>query len=89
MSDLTSLPNIGNIIAGKLKKIGIKTAEDFLVRDPYDVFDELRKNVDPTLCRCALASLVGAKKGKKWHTITKQTTQYYENKHPCHKWEKC
>jgi hypothetical protein len=89
MSELISLSNIGKVISKKLKKIGIDTAEDFLARDPYEVFDELRNKVDPTLCRCALASLVGAKRNKKWYTITKQTAEHYERKHPGHKWGKC
>ncbi|MFH0792091.1 MAG: TfoX/Sxy family DNA transformation protein [bacterium] len=89
MSDLTTLPNIGKVTSLMLKKIGINTAEEFLTRDPYEVFDELIDEVDPTLCRCALASIVGAKQGKKWHTITKQTTKHYENSHPGHKWINC
>ncbi|OGD10429.1 MAG: hypothetical protein A2Y86_08890, partial [Candidatus Aminicenantes bacterium RBG_13_62_12] len=67
---LTDLPNIGRTTAAKLEKIGIRTKEDFLERDPYEVFHQLRKKVDPTLCRCALASIVGAKTGAPWHRIT-------------------
>ena len=68
---LETLSNIGKATAVKLKKIGILTREDFLKRNPYQVFDELLEKVDPTLCRCALASLVGAKLGKPWHEITR------------------
>lgn len=39
-------------------KIGITTPEEFLQRDPYEVFHELKTKVDHTLCRCALASIV-------------------------------
>lgn len=86
---LTDLPNIGKTTAAKLEKIGIKTAEDFLKRDPYDVFHELRRKVDPTLCRCALAGLVGAKKGEAWHKVTKAAAAEYEKRHPRHKWGPC
>ena len=86
---LTDLPNIGKTTAAKLEKIGIKTAEDFLKRDPYDVFDELRTKVDPTLCRCALAGIVGAKTGEPWHKITKKTAAEYEKRHARHKWGPC
>jgi hypothetical protein len=86
---LESLPNIGKTIAGKLRAIGIETSADFLAHDPYDVFDELRREVDPTLCRCALASIVGAKQSAPWHKITKQTAQEYERRYPNHKWGKC
>jgi DNA transformation protein len=86
---LTDLPNIGKTTAAKLEKIGIRTKEDFLKRDPYDVFHKLRTKVDPTLCRCALAGIVGAKKGVRWHTITKESAKEYEKKHPRHVWGKC
>lgn len=41
---VTSLSNIGKDTAAKLEKIGIRTAEEFLARDPYLVFEKLRKN---------------------------------------------
>jgi len=88
-SNLLSLPNIGRTTAAKLGKIGINTPEEFLSRDPYDVFDELLDKVDPTLCRCALASIVGAKTGAPWHKITKLTAKEYEKRHPGYKWGKC
>jgi len=84
-----SLPNIGPTTAAKLGQIGITSKKEFLRRDPYRVFDELRKKVDPTLCRCALAGIVGAKKGVRWHTITKESAKEYEKKHPRHVWGKC
>jgi nucleotidyltransferase/DNA polymerase involved in DNA repair len=86
---LTDLPNIGKTTAAKLEKIGIRTAEDFLGRDPYEVFHTLRTKVDPTLCRCALAGIIGAKTGEPWHKITKQTAAEYERRHPRHKWGPC
>jgi hypothetical protein len=86
---LRSLPNIGPTTATKLRQIGITTRQDFIRRDPYKVFEELRKKVDPTLCRCALAGIVGAKKGVPWHTITKKSAKEYEKRHPKHVWGKC
>jgi nucleotidyltransferase/DNA polymerase involved in DNA repair len=86
---LTDLTNIGKTTADKLELIGIRTAEDFLKRDPYDVFHELRRQVDPTLCRCALAGIVGAKRGEPWHKITKRTAAAYEKRHPGHRWGPC
>ncbi len=86
---LLSLPNMGKVTVAKLAKIGIDTKEEFLMRDPYEVFEELRKKVDPTLCRCALAGIVGAKKGVPWHKITKDSAKEYEKRHPLHKWGPC
>ncbi len=88
-NSLESLPNIGKVIAGKLRKTGINTKEEFIEQDPYEVFDELLEKIDPTLCRCALASIVGAAEDIPWHKITKQTAKEYEKLHPEHKWGKC
>jgi uroporphyrinogen-III synthase len=84
---LTCLVNIGNVTAKKLERIGIYTKEDFLSRDPYEVYTLLLENVDPSLCRCMLASLVGAKKGVPWHTITKKTAEEYQKRNPDHHWK--
>lgn len=84
-----ALINIGPVTEKKLNQIGIFDKEDFLSRDPYEVFENLRQNVDPTLCRCALALLVGAKFGQPWHRITKASAREYEKHHPDHLWGKC
>jgi len=86
---LRSLANIGKVSEKKLNQIGIFNAQDFLCRDPYEVFAELQKKVDPTLCRCALASIVGAKLGLPWHQVTKASAREYEKRHPEHKWGPC
>jgi len=86
---LRSLANIGTVTEKKLNQIGIFNAEDFLCRDPYRVFTELQKKVDPTLCRCALALIVGAKLGLPWHQVTKAAAREYEKRHPEHEWGPC
>ncbi len=87
--NLESLPNVGRVTADRLRRIGINTVSQFLERDPYDVFEELRTEVDPELCRCALASIVGARYGVKWHEITAQSAREYERRNPGHQWGKC
>jgi len=86
---LRSLANIGKVSEKILNQIGIFAADDFLCRDPYEVFSELRQKVDPSLCRCALAGIVGAKLDQPWHLITKATAREYERRHPDHVWGKC
>lgn len=83
---LETLPNIGKTSAAALRKIGIETASEFLRRDPYDVFDELRAKVDTTFCSSMLAGIVGAKRGVKWHAVSKEAAAEYEKRHPGHKW---
>lgn len=86
---LRSLRNIGRVTEKKLNQIGIRSQEDLLRRDPYEVFEILRRKVDPTLCRCALALIVGAKLGQPWHRITRASAREYERRHPGHVWGKC
>jgi hypothetical protein len=88
-ASLRSLSNIGVVTEKKLKQIGIFSKDDFLRRDPYEIFESLRQKVDPTLCRCALALIVGAKLGQPWHRITKASAREYEKRHPGHIWGKC
>ena len=88
-ASLRSLANIGSVTEKKLNQIGIFSRQEFLARDPYEVFATLREKVDPTLCRCALALVVGAKRGLPWHQITKVTAREYEKRHPGHQWGKC
>lgn len=86
---LLSLPNIGRVSERKLKAIGIRSREEFLRRDPYEIFDELRRKVDPTLCRCALALIVGARLGLPWHQVTRASAHEYERRHRGHVWGPC
>ncbi|MEA3493494.1 MAG: helix-hairpin-helix domain-containing protein [Candidatus Margulisiibacteriota bacterium] len=88
-SELTTLPNIGPEIAKKLKKLNIMTKRDFMSEDPYYIFFMLLKKVDRTLCRCVLASIVGANLGVPWHEVTKDSAKQYEKLHPRHKWGPC
>jgi nucleotidyltransferase/DNA polymerase involved in DNA repair len=85
---LEDLPNIGAVSAQKLKKIGIESAKDFLKRDSFEVFNELKEKIDPTLCKCALATIVGAHKGIAWYKIIKETTKEYEIRYPRECWGK-
>lgn len=74
---LESLLNIGPAMAAKLRAVGVRTRSDFLRRDPYALFHRLRGSVEPTLCRCALSALVGAKLNQKWWLIHKESSLEY------------
>ncbi|MBT3704904.1 hypothetical protein HOG17_03935 [Candidatus Peregrinibacteria bacterium] len=88
--ELESLPNIGKKIAEKLHKIGINDVDEFMENDPYEMFIRLKLKVEPTLCRCALASIVGAKEGIVWHKIHKKSAEELERRYPELKWKnKC
>ena len=86
MSALTTLPNIGKVTAAKLRGISIATAEEFLARDPYEVFTALLSQ-DPTLCRCALSGIVGAHRGLKWNLVMEEAVNEFAKRRPSHKWK--
>jgi DNA transformation protein len=81
-NSLLSLPNIGKVTARKLEAIGIVTREQFLSLDPYEVFLRLKTEVDPTLCRCALACIIGAHAGIKWPQIRAEAAKEWELRFP-------
>ena len=81
-NSLLSLPNIGKVTARKLAAIGIVTKEQFLSLDPYEVFLRLKLEVDPTLCKCALACIIGAHAGVKWNLIRAEAIKEFERRYP-------
>ena len=81
-SPLCKLPNIWPRIADSLIKIWIATPEEFLAQDPYEVFHQLKIKVDPSLCRCALASIIGAHKRIKRNLIREDAIKTYEQRYP-------
>ena len=83
---LESLVNIGKVTAKMLRAIGITSRGQFLRRDPYRVYAELLAKVDPSLCRCALAALVGARRGVKWHLVTREAAAEFQRRYPNHEW---
>jgi len=85
---LVSLQNIGSVMAMNLRSIGINTKEEFLNRDPYEIFRELLDKTDPTLCRSALAGIVGAHLDVPWHKVSKEAAAEFIRRYPEHKWGK-
>ncbi len=86
---ITTLRNIGPKIGDKLIKIGIKDAENFKKQDPYEVFDRMLIK-EPDLCRCALASIVGASVDVPWMKVHKKAAKEFGKKYPQHEWKtKC
>ena len=89
-TDTTTLINIGPKISERLHDIGITSVEEFLSSDPYEVFFRLKAKSKGSLCRCALASIVGAYKGVVWHKITHETAREFDKRYPENVWKnKC
>jgi hypothetical protein len=79
--NLTSLVNIGKSMETRLNGLGIHTAEEFLARDPEDLYFLLEKS-EPNLHLAVLACFVGAHTGTSWHYIYKEVKADFLRRHP-------
>lgn len=71
MDDLAKLPNIGQVLADKLRDIGI-TSRDSLA-EIGSIEAVLRIGVtDPSACYNMLYALEGAIRGIRWHAIPRE-----------------
>ena len=61
--ELTDLPNIGPVLAGNLKKIGVDTPEQLRELGAERAFLKIRGQVDPGACLHQLEALAGAEAG--------------------------
>lgn len=67
-NELQSLPNIGKVVAGLLKEVGIETAEDLKAIGSENAFLRLQA-VDDGACLSMLMGLEGAIQGIRWHAL--------------------
>ena len=69
-NDLTILPNIGKVLAGKLKLVEIDTVEKLQSIGSENTFIRL-KTLDNDVCFNMLCALEGAIQGIRWHNLEK------------------
>lgn len=67
-NELTALSNIGKVVAGRLKEVGIETADDLKTIGSENAFIRL-KTVDEGACINELMGLEGAIQGIRWHNL--------------------
>lgn len=73
MTKITTLKNIGSVMAKKLKAIGIKTKEDFIKENPEKIFIKLRHRLPEINKHSAYYfALRGAKENKPWFKYYKK-----------------
>ena len=60
---LTDLPNIGPVLAERLRAAGVETPEQLREIGAEEAFLRLRASSDPTACLHALEALAGAAEG--------------------------
>ena len=71
MEKLIDLPNIGEILAEKLKEIEIKTFEELANIGSIEAVIKIGET-DPTTCYSMLYALEGAIQNIRWHAIPKE-----------------
>ncbi len=67
-NELTKLPNIGKVLAGNLKSVGIHNAIDLISMGTQNAFIKL-KTVDKEACYNTLCAIDGAILGVRWHSL--------------------
>ena len=61
--ELTDLPNIGPVLAERLRAAGVETPEQLLQIGAEEAFLRIRAAADPAICLHALEALAGAAEG--------------------------
>ena len=69
MSDLQDLPNIGDVLAGRLKAAGIANAEALLKLGDTKAFAKIRAGLPDDACTHTRLALAGAVRGVRWHSL--------------------
>ena len=69
-NDLTTLPNIGKVLADKLRLVEIDTVEKLQSIGSENTFIRL-KTIDNDVCFNTLCALEGAIQGIRWHNLEK------------------
>jgi len=74
MQDLTKLPNIGEVLATRLKEIGIKSYEDLARLGSVEAVIQIGDS-GLSVCYNMLYALEGAIQNVRWHGIPKEERQ--------------
>ncbi|AGK52676.1 TfoX domain-containing protein [Bacillus sp. 1NLA3E] len=72
MNSLTSIPNIGEVLAQKLIDVGINSPENLIEVGSKEAFIRI-KHADDSACINMLYALEGAIQGVRWHSLSDET----------------
>ena len=82
MGELNKLPNIGKMLEGQLKDIGINTIEDLVDTGSKEAWIRI-KEIDERACINRLMALEGAIQNIRWHDLSekdkKNLRDFYNN----------
>lgn len=71
MEDLSSLPNIGEVLADKLTDIGVRGYDDLATMGSIEAVLKIGDS-DISACYNMLYALEGAIRGVRWHALPKE-----------------
>jgi len=74
MDELTTLPNIGKVVADKLIEVGIDSPQALRSAGAINAFMRIRA-IDSTACIHMLMGLQGAIDGIRWHSLPPEKKQ--------------
>jgi len=69
--DVGDMPNIGDVLAGRLRKVGITTDAQLKKLGDALAFQRLRADLPEDACTHTRLALAGAVRGVRWHSLDK------------------
>ena len=78
MSNLSTAPNIGKVLAVKLENAGVNSIEILKDISAVNAFIKL-KDFDSSSCLSSFYALEGAVQGIRWHNISKERKDELKN----------
>ena len=69
MTALETLPNIGRVLAGRLRGAGVATAEQLRAIGDSEAFLRIRAELPDDACTHTRLALAGAVRGIRWHGL--------------------
>lgn len=69
MSALEDLPNIGKVLANRLREAGVETAEQLQKLGDAAAFKRIRNVLPDDACVSTRYALAGAVRGIRWHAL--------------------
>ena len=69
MTDLETTPNIGKVLAGRLRTVGIDTREELEEIGDEAAFGRMRATLPDDACTHTRLALAGAVRNVRWHDL--------------------
>lgn len=69
MSAIETTPNIGKVLGGRLRQVGIETREALELLGDVEAFGRLIRSYPEDACTHTRLALAGAVRGVRWHDL--------------------